>query len=213
MKPDLERSREKYRSLAATYDRRVQRSEAVRREAVERLALRPGEIALDVGCGTGLSFPLLVEGVGAEGRVIGVEASADMLAKARERVREQGWPNVTLIEAAAEDAKLDAEADAVLFHFVHDISQSEAALQNVFGQVKDGGRVAAAGGKWAPWWAAPVNAYMWWLSRQYVTTYEGYREPWRRIRRFVPDLRVESRLFGAVYLAWGTARRPKGGGG
>jgi len=203
VKPDVDLAREKYRQLAATYDRRVTRGEAVRRLAVERLELQEGGVVLDVGCGTGLSFPLIEERIGAEGRIIGVDPSPEMLAKARERVERHGWRNVTLLEASAEEAQLPDAADAVFFHFVHDITRSPAAIENVFRQAKPGARVAAAGGKWAPWWALPSNAYMWYLAHRYVTTFEGFRRPWSHIERYVPDLKVRSMLFGVVYVAWG----------
>ncbi|MBI2912702.1 MAG: methyltransferase domain-containing protein [Chloroflexi bacterium] len=205
MKPDVDLARERYRALAPTYDRQVQRgSRRVRRLAVERLALRPGDAVLDVGCGTGLSFPLLEERIGREGRVFGVEATPHMLALAGKRVETNGWTNVTLIEAPAEEAVLPQPADAMLFHFVHDVTRSPAAIANIFGQVKPGARVAAAGGKWAPWWAVPANAYMWYLARRYTTTLEGFDRPWGYIQEYVPDLKVESMLFGVVYVAWGT---------
>jgi S-adenosylmethionine-diacylgycerolhomoserine-N-methlytransferase len=40
--------------------------------AIEHLRLRPGEPVLDVGCGTGLNFALLLERVGPDGLVVGV---------------------------------------------------------------------------------------------------------------------------------------------
>ncbi|WJL96691.1 methyltransferase domain-containing protein [Microbacterium sp. ET2] len=67
--------------------------------------LRPGDIVLDLGCGTGLNFPLVRAAVGEAGHIVGVDRSADMLAVAQGRVRREGWPNVTLIEADA--AELD----------------------------------------------------------------------------------------------------------
>src|SRR5947208_755373 len=42
------------------------------------------------------------------------------------------------------------------------------------------------------------------ISRRYITTYEGFRRPWSHLKRFVPNLKVEPRLFGAAYIAWGT---------
>ncbi len=205
MKPNSELSGKKYGALAATYDRQVRHGEGVRRAAVEKLALRVGDVALDVGCGTGLSLPLLEAGARPQGKVIGVEASPEMLARARGRVEANGWTNVTLIEATAEEARLPEAPDAVLFHFVHDITRSPAAVQNIFGQVKPGARVAVAGVKRSVWWAVPVNLYMWQLARRYVTTFEGFDRPWSHIRRFVPGLTVRSLRFGAVFVAWGTA--------
>ena len=45
---------------------------AWRAEAVHRLALQPGAAVVDIGCGTGLNFPLLQEAIGPAGKIIGV---------------------------------------------------------------------------------------------------------------------------------------------
>lgn len=59
-------------------------------------------MVLDVGCGTGLSFGWLHAGVGASGRIVGVDSSAAMLDRGALRVRRHGWSNVTLIHAEAD---------------------------------------------------------------------------------------------------------------
>ncbi|NYF16847.1 demethylmenaquinone methyltransferase/2-methoxy-6-polyprenyl-1,4-benzoquinol methylase [Microbacterium sp. AK009] len=69
--------------------------------------LQAGDVVLDLGCGTGLNFPLVRAAVGETGHIVGVDRSAEMLAVAQGRVRRAGWPNVTLIEADA--AELDVE--------------------------------------------------------------------------------------------------------
>ena len=196
-----------YRRHAPAYDRRVAVTQPIRRQAVARLRLEPGDVVLDVGCGTGLSFPLILARIGSEGQLVGIELSPDMMAKARERVERSGWRNVTLIESAVEEAQIPGQVDAVLFHFTHDILRSPEALENVFQHVKRGGRVAAAGTKWAPWWASPVNFYGWYIGRRYVTTFEGDARPWSHLERTVPDLRVAPALFGGGYIAWGTVRK------
>ncbi len=67
--------------------------------AVELLRLRPGDHVVDLGCGTGLSFPLLQDKIGPEGRLIGVDLTPEMLAVAKERVDRSGWTNVELVQA------------------------------------------------------------------------------------------------------------------
>ncbi|MCG6970554.1 MAG: methyltransferase domain-containing protein [Gammaproteobacteria bacterium] len=50
------------------------------------MQLAPGGTVVDLGCGTGLNFPLLQQAVGPVGRVISVDLSAEMLARAGKRV-------------------------------------------------------------------------------------------------------------------------------
>ena len=208
MRPDPKCALEKYRVQAATYDRAVARAEPIRREAIARLKLQPGDTVLDVGCGTGLCFPLIEEKIGPEGRLIGIDLSREMLGKARERVESSGWQNVTLIHSAVDEAEIPVQADAVLFHFVHDIMRSPRALENIFRHAKPEARVVSAGGKWAPWWGLPVNLVFWYIARRYITTFEGYTRPSSHLARFVPNLRVEPRALGGIpsgaYIAWGT---------
>lgn len=63
---------------------------------VRALQLAPGDTVLDVGCGTGLSLPLLAEAVGPTGHVVGIDAAENMLAQARRRVDNVGC-QVTLL--------------------------------------------------------------------------------------------------------------------
>lgn len=53
-----------------------------RARAVSKLALKPGDAALDVCCGTGDFLPLLRKAVGAQGRVVGVDFARPMLDRA-----------------------------------------------------------------------------------------------------------------------------------
>jgi ubiquinone/menaquinone biosynthesis C-methylase UbiE len=204
--PDPHRALEQYRRLAPTYDRRalllerlvLQRS---RRRVIARLGPVAGATVIDVGCGTGLTLPLLVDAVGSAGRVTGIELSPDMLAIARQRVRTNGWTNVELIESAVEDASLPEIADAAVFHFTHDILQSRAALENVVKLVRPGGRVAAASARRASWVPSAIARA---VARPYVTTFEGLDRPWRILSEWVPDLRIEMIYAGCVFVAAGT---------
>ncbi len=180
----------------------------LRRRTIAALDLVPGDAVLDVACGTGLSFPLLVAGVGATGRVTGVELSADMARRARERIAQAGWANVTLIESAVEETRLTDAFDAVLFNFTHDVLQSPTALSRVFAAAKPGARVAVSGSKLLPWWLAPVNAIVRRINAPYVTTFAGMRRPWRYLIEYVPDLRIRAALWGAGYVAQGRYRSP-----
>jgi SAM-dependent methyltransferase len=192
-----------YARRAPVYDLELALFEPVRRRAVARLALRPGEVVLDVGCGTGLSLPLLHAAVGSTGRIVGVEPSPEMMALADERTAREQWRNVTLVNASASEARLPEPADAVLFHFTHDVMRDAAALAHVLGQVKPGARVVACGLRWAAPWAWPVNMMVLPAALRSVTSLEGMQRPWSHLEGLVRITQVESLMGGGVYLASG----------
>jgi hypothetical protein len=96
--------------------------------------------------------------------------------------------------------------DAALFVLTHDLTRSRPALRNVVDVLRPGGRVVAAGTKWAPRWLAPLNLYLWLKARRYVITFEGFDQPGTLMAELVPELQLDPVLAGAAYLAWG--RKP-----
>ena len=95
---------QRYTSFAPAYDVLsgewpVYRSGRV--TGIGALRLRPGALVLDIGCGTGLNIPLKREAVGPAGRIVGVDASANMLAQARAKAEHLGWENIDLVCADA----------------------------------------------------------------------------------------------------------------
>jgi demethylmenaquinone methyltransferase/2-methoxy-6-polyprenyl-1,4-benzoquinol methylase len=203
MTPRPEDVIEKYRRSASTYDHRTSLAESARQRAIGRLQLCRGDVVLDVACGTGNNFEAIEAAIGEDGRLIGIELSPDMAVRARERVQANRWTNVMLLESSVENARIPERVDAILFSFTHDVLRSQGALSNVFRHSNPGVRVAATGSKWAAWWVFPVNAYTWYVARKYVTTFAGLGRPWTLLAEHVPDLRIDTFLFGATYVAWG----------
>jgi ubiquinone/menaquinone biosynthesis C-methylase UbiE len=195
-----------YRSRARIYDLELALFEPVRARAIELLRISSGDTVLDIGCGTGLSFPAVEKQIGATGSIIGIEQSPDMIDLARKRAIESGWENVTLISSAVEDARIPRLADRALFHFTHDIMRTPLALANVRRNLKAGARVAAAGLKWAPLRAMPLNLFVWGAALRSTTTLEGLARPWSHLEELAPNLQVEEMLGGMVYLASGEVR-------
>ena len=74
------------------------------------LRLIGGESVLEIGCGTGAVTLPLAQAVGDHGRVVGVDISEPMLDVARQRVRESGMRNTTLLLGDAEVMPLEPSA-------------------------------------------------------------------------------------------------------
>src|ERR1700754_1337620 len=208
--PDHRRSLRSYGAIAKTYELRTASGDYARRELVECLAPRAGEVILDVGCGSGRNFDQIRERIGPTGRLIGVEPSPEMLLQARALVARRGWKNVELICALAEDAEIPAEVDGAILCAVHDVMRSPRGLTNVLDHVRDGGRLVAGGPKWVSWrrpGTLSANIVTWHLNRDCVSTFEGFSAPWSQLAKLAPDLHVEERYAGAGYVASMRRRR------
>jgi SAM-dependent methyltransferase len=118
-------------------------------------APRPGERALDVGCGAGASTEALARAVAPGGEVVGVDVSEPLLARARARV------------PAARFERADAQVhpfEQGAFHLVASrfgvmfFDDPVAAFANLRGALRPGGRVAFAAWDAAernPWFCLP----------------------------------------------------------
>jgi demethylmenaquinone methyltransferase/2-methoxy-6-polyprenyl-1,4-benzoquinol methylase len=192
-----------YQARASHYDAATRRMEPVRQRAVVRLALRPGDRVLDLGCGTGRSFGPILERIGPSGHLVAVDQSPDMLAIARARVAAAGWRNLTLVESPAEQAALAGPFDAMLMVYTPDVLRSRAALARAFGAARPGARVACAGMKFFPWWLAPLDLLVLIKAWGYAGSLDGYRRPWRFLAPHVEDLVVENMYGGIAFVAGG----------
>lgn len=196
-------ARDLYRARCGYYDLQLAPYEMLRRTAIERLALQPGQVVLDIGCGTGMSLGLLQQAVGPQGHVTAVDQSPEMLEQARQRVEQAGWSQVELVCSPVQESSLPGQADAALFHFTHDILQTPAALDHVLAHLAPGARLAICGLKWAPPWFAAFNPLVWWNAAQSVTTLSGLDAPWAGLAQRGARLTVEPLLCGTLFLASG----------
>jgi ubiquinone/menaquinone biosynthesis C-methylase UbiE len=175
--------------------------------AVKRLGDSRDATVVDLGCGTGLSLPYLVAAVGPGGRVIGVDASPDMLA--RRRIESAGWQNVELVEAFAHEWQPDGSVDAVFMCNVNQLLCSVEVMTNVVSLLKSGGRVVASGGKKGRGLsglvrAAFVRVTVLFAQREHSAARWILQErPWQELEALLPGLQVEEALGGNAFVAWG----------
>lgn len=130
--------------------------------ALDRLAPRPGERVVDIGCGSGDTALELARRVGPAGAVLGVDVSRPLLELARERVRAAGAQNVTLVEADAAEHEFSPSFAALFSRFgVMFFADPARAFQNLARALVPGGRLGFV--CWQPladnpWCAVPLAA-------------------------------------------------------
>jgi ubiquinone/menaquinone biosynthesis C-methylase UbiE len=149
MEPRLQRRVQRY-----GWDKAVEYYEASWREQLrpaqelllEMAALKPGELVVDIACGTGLvTFPA-VEAVGPKGEVCATDISQSMVDRAQEIANERGLRNVSFQRMGAEeltlpDATFDVALCALGLMYVPDV---KLALVQQLAVLKQGGRAVAA---------------------------------------------------------------------
>jgi trans-aconitate 2-methyltransferase len=127
---------------ARTYHRVADPQEEWGREVLARLELRGDETVLDAGCGSGRVTELLLERL-PQGRVIGVDASSQMIEHAGENLAEHG-ARVELIVSDLLDIDLDERVDAIFsnatFHWILD---HQRLFDRLFAALRPGGVLEA----------------------------------------------------------------------
>jgi phosphatidylethanolamine/phosphatidyl-N-methylethanolamine N-methyltransferase len=194
-----------YRRWAGVYDTSFGMvSTLARRRAVALVNRLPGERVLEVGVGTGLALPLYA----ADKRVIGIDLSADMLARARRRVAARG---IATVEALME---MDAEAmtfpdhsfDIAAAMFVASVVPHPRRLLGEMRRVvRPGGQIlfinhfAADGGPrwWLEWALAPASRALGWHPDFGIDALLAPEDRGRAVNRAAPP----GGLFTLVQLA------------
>ena len=212
-----ERLIETYRKKAKHYDvtSRLypapgypQRDQRIR--AVRALRLRPGATVVDMACGTGLNFPLLEKVVGPGGRIVGVDLTDAMLARAQDRIAKNGWSNISLVQSDAASFDFPAGVDAIL---------STYALTQVPGcadVIAHGAKALSGGGRWAVLDLKVPGRTPGWLTQLGTATVRPFasiddwmmRRPWDAIRLAMQEELADPTwtelFFGTAFLAAGS---------
>jgi len=110
---------------------------------INNLPLQAGEVAADLGAGTGYFSLPMASRVGPSGRVLAVDIQAEMLQIISERLERDGISNVDTILATETDPRLPAESVDMLLMVdaYHEFAYPREVMQGVVRGLRPGGRV------------------------------------------------------------------------
>jgi ubiquinone/menaquinone biosynthesis C-methylase UbiE len=110
---------------------------------LEALAIKPGQVVCDFGCGNGYHTLQLAKRVGPHGKVYAVDIQPEMLELLKERAGPRGLENIQTILASENDPGLPAATfDLVLMVDVyHELAEPAQILAQVRSSLKPDGRL------------------------------------------------------------------------
>ena len=120
---------------------RVERMEVAR--VVEALGLKPGQLVVDLGSGSGLFTRALARAVAPDGTAYAVDIDPELLKIAESSAKRSSLQNVVTILAAPDDPKLPQPVDLIFIcDTFHHLPDKPAYARTLFRYLKPGGRVA-----------------------------------------------------------------------
>jgi phosphatidylethanolamine/phosphatidyl-N-methylethanolamine N-methyltransferase len=129
-----------YAKLAATYDWTFGPTlHPGRVQALQRMAIRPGDRVLEVGVGTGINLSMYPK----EATVTGIDFSAEMLEKARERMARKGVRNARLLQMDAADLKFEDGSFDIVYapYLISVVPDPVKVAREMYRVCRPGGRI------------------------------------------------------------------------
>ena len=183
-----------------------------KKKAFNESSLKNGDRVLVFCCGTGLDFPHILEKIGKDGKIIGVDFSSEMLKKAMEKIRTEKWENIELIEADITKFRniLDEQFDVgVCTLGLSIIPEFKSAFYNLLSNVKKHGEIIIGDMQLATGWLSIFNPLTLFLSKKFGGTAEGHQnslELYTIMKKELSELKKKEFFFNSYYYCIGRKR-------
>lgn len=205
-------TRDLYRRRAKRYDLAVWiyrlfgfRLDYYREQTVKALRLSPGDLVVELGCGTGLNFPYLERAVDSEGKIIGIDLTDLMLEVARDRVEREGWHNVELVQADVSQWALPESVSGFISTLaITLVPEYDLVIRRASQALVPGGRIAIFDMKEPDRWPEWLIRLAAWLNKPFGVSLElANRHAWESVRSYLTEVEYKEYYFGALYLSVG----------
>jgi ubiquinone/menaquinone biosynthesis C-methylase UbiE len=180
-----------------------------KRKAINESSLKMGDSVLVFCCGTGLDFPYILEKIGKEGKITGVDFSDEMLSKAKQKTESKKWNNIELIKADVTQFKSTSEEKfdvGICTLGLSIIPEFESAYNNLYSNIKEGGEIIIGDMQLATGWLSFFNPLTIRLSKKFGGTEEGHNNSLvlqAKMKKQLVNLIKKEFFLGAYYYCIG----------
>lgn len=175
------------------------------KRAVRELNLKYGDTVVEIGCGTGLNFPLLQKEVGPEGKIIGVDLTDAMLDQARRRVSENGWLNVELVLSDAAKFRFPSKVAGIISTFALTLAPEFDTV------IRNGCMALPPGRRWVILDLKMPSNRLSRLAPLFILFVKSFgvtrdlmlRRPWESMNKYLKNVSLSEFYLGFAYIAAG----------
>ncbi len=177
-----------------------------RKMTVKALELSKGDTVVELGCGTGSNFSLVLDAIGPNGKLIGVDITDKMLEQARKKVQKNGWKNVELELCDFAEYKFPEKLDGIFSTGALSYSpEYEKIIKEGHEALKTGKKFVLLDFKKSQGPARIFGPLLLFTTKPFAVDKEYYeRQAWKSIEKYFEKTSYMEGWGGFLYISVGT---------
>jgi len=179
--------------------------EKYRKKTVEYLELSENDTIVEIGCGTGLNFPILLNKIGKDGKIIGLDISVDMLAEAKKKIKIFNWNNVSVHEQNAMEfdyKNVSGVVSTLAFTLIPEYEELIIKISKELPKNKKFVIMDLKLSKNLPFWMMKLLVV---FARPFGVTLDlANKKPYESMQKHFDNIKMKEYFFGILYIctAW-----------